>query len=155
MTEPHLNPLKGWGFNVNSSISILGFLGMFAGGVSAWSSLTYDVHTMAIRLDKADVSSDARKLASDLRFAKIEDKAMSVEPLEYRTTTLEAKVVEQNSRLDRVSSSISEKLDILQKDINDLGKSLALLTQRLDFMRVPTDPGKRSEMSRIPSLAVR
>jgi hypothetical protein len=116
----------------NLGITVVGFLGLFAGGVWAFADASNSINDLINRMDKYEAGAVVRRATTDTRFSKIEDRIAPLDNYQYRTTTVEAQVKAINERLDRGFDSQRDAMEALRVQIGNMSVQLGILTQRFD-----------------------
>lgn len=146
-------------FNVPTLISVVAT----AIAVVLWINTKNDeqnleIQNLKIRLAEADSYREQRSKATDTNFARIDSRmtelVVQVSPLQnvpFRMNSVEASLAETNKRLDRVSETFVNAVEVIRKDISTLSADVKVLGNKTDNLSTKVDELRSKPLTAKPT----
>lgn len=100
--------------------------------VTAWNRMEANQQALLAWQTNSDKYYATNLASTEARFVAIETKIAPFDSMIYRLTKAEGEITNTSTRVDRIVDSFGDKLEVLRKDINNVGTQVQVLTQTLD-----------------------
>ena len=120
---------------------------LLAIGGAAVAVVTY-VNSLDARLAKVEENSLTRSTITDKKFDEIQKSLDPLNNMPYRVGILEQQATAINLRIDRFTETISNTMELIRKDVGNLGTKIEVLSTKVDNIAPP----KKADSGTLPDL---